>query len=216
MVQLDVFPLPDWVIVTSPFGMRWGRMHRGVDFGSPDPSRLPIYGAPIRAPFAGKVTTGYEPQGAGWWAWVDAKDGRGLFKSFHHSHTAIAHGDVNAGDIIAYVGSTGASTGPHAHLELWVNGAVIDPLPSLLAAKNPPQEEDSMPSQDYFEVKFAELHQHISKERETMLAELEEHVERVLISGLRGNVLTAKEIQDQLLPLAAKLGVDLPPLNVND
>ena len=82
-------------------------------------------GTSVYAPWSGFVTTGYESGGAGNWVWVD--DGPYRFKSFHHSAFQVFGGFVNAGDVIAYIGTTGSSTGPHAHLELWDHGQLIDP-----------------------------------------------------------------------------------------
>ena len=100
MPTLDVFPLEPWAVVTSPFGQRWGRMHRGTDYGSPNPGQRSINGTPIRAPFAGVHRRGLEPGGAGQWSWVTRDDGL-TFKSFHHSSWAAADGQrVAAGDVI--------------------------------------------------------------------------------------------------------------------
>lgn len=154
IVPLDVFPLEPWAVVTSPFGPRWGRPHNGTDYGSPNPGQRTINGTPVRAPFAGTVTVGNEPGGAGQWLWVVADDGRALFKSFHHSRYERTSGHVEAGDVVAYIGSTGASTGPHAHLELWVGGRVIDPQPSLEAArgKPTPAPPTTDPDKDWFDM----------------------------------------------------------------
>ena len=125
MRELTYFPLLESYPKTSGYGYRidpitgaQGAFHRGVDYGAPD-------GAELIAPYDGQLTTGYEP-GAGNWLWVD--DGNGnLFKSFHHSGFAVSGGWVEAGTVLAWVDSTGSSTGSHAHLELWEWGLNIDP-----------------------------------------------------------------------------------------
>lgn len=124
MRELTCFPLLERFEMTSGYGVRIdpitevpGKMHWGVDYGAP-------YGAPVVAPFGGDVVTGYE-DGAGNWSWVTAGDD--LFKSFHHSSCAVRTGWVAAGTTIAFIGSTGSSTGSHAHLELWECGVNIDP-----------------------------------------------------------------------------------------
>jgi len=107
--------------VTSPFGMRWGRMHEGIDIGAG-------YGAPIVAAAAGRVIyCGWE-EGYGNLTVID--HGNGLATAYgHQSSIAVACGqDVAQGQTIGYIGSTGHSTGPHLHFEVRVNGSPVDPL----------------------------------------------------------------------------------------
>lgn len=125
MRELVWFPLLEDYAKTSGYGQRVdpitgapGSFHGGVDYGAP-------HGAPVIAPWDGIVTTGYEAGGAGNWSWVD--DGPYRFKSFHHASPAVWSGWVAAGTVIAYIDSTGSSTGSHAHLELWDHGTRIDP-----------------------------------------------------------------------------------------
>jgi hypothetical protein len=125
MRELTYFPLLESFPKTSGYGYRTdpitgaqGDFHRGVDYGAPS-------GAPVIAPFDGQVTTGYESGGAGNWCWVVS--GGDMFKSFHHDSHAVSGGWVTAGTVIAYIGSTGSSTGSHAHFELWEGGTNLDP-----------------------------------------------------------------------------------------
>lgn len=107
--------------VTSPYGPRNGRMHRGIDIAAPT-------GTPIAAAAAGEVTdTGYEPGGAG--NFVKIKhDGSRLTKYHHLSAFAVSRGaSVAAGQTIGYVGNTGNSSGPHLHFEVWINGQSVNP-----------------------------------------------------------------------------------------
>jgi murein DD-endopeptidase MepM/ murein hydrolase activator NlpD len=127
--ELTCFPLLERYHQTSPYGYRTnpvtgavGSFHRGVDYAAP-------YGVPVVAPYDGEITTGYEDGGAGYWSWVT--NGPDLFKSFHHSTVVVGSGWVPAGTTIALVGSTGSSTGAHAHLELWESGTNIDPTGHL-------------------------------------------------------------------------------------
>jgi hypothetical protein len=151
MRELTWFPLLEPYPKTSGYGQRIdpitgqaGSFHGGVDYGAP-------YGVPLVAPFDGSMTTGNEPGGAGWWLWVD--NGADRFKSFHHSEFAVAGGWVDAGQVIAYIGSTGSSTGSHAHLELWEAGARIDPTGYLdrapLLGYPPPGGGDEMTDDDW-------------------------------------------------------------------
>ena len=132
MRDLTVFPLPAGTYwKTSPFGWRTHPVtgvrsfHRGQDYGAPT-------GTLVFAPFDGYVTTGWQAGGAGNWTNVQA--GGDVFKSFHHSQVIVHSGFVTAGTLLAKIGTTGSSTGPHAHIELWENGNVIDPTPYLDAA----------------------------------------------------------------------------------
>lgn len=111
--------------ITSGFGMRDGRMHYGVDIPAAP-------GTPIRAALSGTVTrVAYDPLGAGNYVRISHPNGW-LTKYFHMSQQAVSRGqDVSAGQVIGYVGSTGRSSGPHLHFELWIGGKAVDPQPYL-------------------------------------------------------------------------------------
>lgn len=115
-------PCEYWVL-TSPFGPRVhpitgevGKMHNGVDLAGP-------YGTPIYATRAGVVTTAaYEAGGAGWYVYINHGDGFGSIY-MHMDHYTVYWGQqVQQGDIIGYLGSSGGSTGPHLHFGIWKNG----------------------------------------------------------------------------------------------
>ena len=119
----------DGARLTSRFGKRrhpilgYRKMHRGIDFGAPR-------GTPVLAAGSGVV------ESAGW------NGGYGRYLRIRHNgryKTAYAHlkafrrgikrgKRVKQGQIVAYVGSTGRSTGPHLHYEILVDGRRINPL----------------------------------------------------------------------------------------
>jgi len=111
-------------VVTSGFGMRWGRMHEGIDIGC-------AYGAPNRAAAAGTVI--YAGWMSGYGNLVVIDHGNGLSTAYAHaSSLAVSVGQsVAQGQTVSYVGSTGHSTGPHLHFEVRVNGVAVDPLSYL-------------------------------------------------------------------------------------
>lgn len=113
--------------MTSPYGMRrhpilgYARMHAGIDFGAP-------WGTPIHAVSDGVVS--YSGRRGGHGNYVRLDHGGGLGTGYAHmSSIAVSHGTrVRAGQVIGYVGSTGLSTGPHLHYELYQNGRTVNPL----------------------------------------------------------------------------------------
>ena len=107
--------------VTSPFGMRWGRMHEGIDIAAPS-------GTAIRAAATGTVI--YAGWLGGYGNLVVVDHGNELATAYgHQSSVAVSTGQsVAQGQVIGYVGSTGHSTGPHLHFEVRVNGMPVDPL----------------------------------------------------------------------------------------
>jgi septal ring factor EnvC (AmiA/AmiB activator) len=107
--------------VVSPFGMRWGRMHEGIDIGVG-------YGTPIHAAASGRVI--YSGWMDGYGNLVAIDHGRGLSTAYaHQSGIAVSLGQtVSQGQVIGYVGCTGHCFGPHLHFEVRVNGSPVDPL----------------------------------------------------------------------------------------
>ncbi|HVF05841.1 MAG TPA: M23 family metallopeptidase [Frankiaceae bacterium] len=124
---------PKWVRpsggpLTSRYGPRWGRMHRGLDFGA-------SYGSPIYAATSGVVSFA-GPEG-GYGRLVTIRHAGGVTTAYGHmSRFVVRRGQrVKAGQVIAYVGSAGRSTGPHLHFEVRVGSSYINPLPFLRARK---------------------------------------------------------------------------------
>lgn len=108
--------------VSSPYGLRFNgtEFHQGIDIAAD-------MGTPIVATADGVVTA------AGWNGgygnMVDVDHGGGIVTRYGHaSALAVTVGQqVRRGEVIAYVGSTGRSTGPHVHYEVRVNGAPVNP-----------------------------------------------------------------------------------------
>lgn len=99
---------------------RPGRTHKGVDIAAPT-------GTPIGAAAAGTVSGRGWDVGAGNYVHV-RHDSRLLTKYFHLSEFTAQLGDqVTAGQMIGKVGSTGNSSGPHVHFEVWLDGKAVDP-----------------------------------------------------------------------------------------
>jgi murein DD-endopeptidase MepM/ murein hydrolase activator NlpD len=106
--------------VVSGFGMRWGRMHEGIDIGAG-------YGTPIHAAAAGSVI--YAGWMGGYGNLIIIDHGGGLATAYgHQSSFAVGGGTVSQGQVIGYVGCTGHCFGPHLHFEVRVNGGAVDPL----------------------------------------------------------------------------------------
>jgi len=112
--------------ITSGFGYRfhpvlkYSRLHAGVDFRAPT-------GTPVRAAQSGTVLiAGWK---GGYGNTVVISHGNGLTTLYgHNSRLAVKAGQyVSRGQIIAYAGSTGLSTGPHLHFEVRVNGEPKNP-----------------------------------------------------------------------------------------
>ena len=106
--------------VTSEYGPRWGRMHRGIDLGAP-------VGTPIRAIRGGTVIFAGWQGGYGQMTLID--HGNGVVSAYaHQSRFAVGQGArVSQGQVIGYIGMTGSTTGPHLHLETRVGGSAVNP-----------------------------------------------------------------------------------------
>jgi len=109
--------------VVSGFGLRWGRMHNGIDIAVPA-------GTPIRAAAAGSVVlVQSEGESGGYGNFTCLDHGGGLQTCYaHQSSFAVTSGSVSQGDVIGYVGCTGHCFGDHLHFEVRINGAPTDPL----------------------------------------------------------------------------------------
>ncbi len=135
-------PFSGGVPITSGFGWRstppgtidfygqGGYVHTGIDFGA-------ACGTPVYAAAAGEVfSTGWSSADGGGWR---VKLSHGVVQGnslttivYHNSSVVVSNGQqVSQGQLIAYSGNTGNSTGCHAHFETWLNGAAVDPMQLL-------------------------------------------------------------------------------------
>jgi murein DD-endopeptidase MepM/ murein hydrolase activator NlpD len=108
-------------VLTSGFGWRWGRMHEGIDIAVSN-------GTPVVAAASGTVILAGWMGGYGNLVVVD--HGGGVSTAYGHN-TSVAVGvgqHVAQGQLIAYSGNTGHSTGPHVHFEVRINGSAVDPM----------------------------------------------------------------------------------------
>lgn len=113
--------------ITSGYGLRrhpilgFTRMHAGIDFGA-------AWGSPVYAVTDGTVS--YAGWHGGHGNYVRLEHGGGIGTGYGHmSRIAVSPGmQVRRGQVIGYVGSSGLSTGPHLHYELYRNGQTVDPM----------------------------------------------------------------------------------------
>ena len=106
---------------TSPFGMRWGRLHAGVDIAAPT-------GTAIRAAASGRVAIAGMTGGYGNYTCI--QHGGSLSTCYaHQSRIGVSVGQsVSSGQVIGAVGNTGNSTGAHLHFETRQGGSPVDPM----------------------------------------------------------------------------------------
>lgn len=119
-------------VMTSTFGprrhpiLKTVRIHKGVDWAAP-------VGTPIMAAFDGTIS--FQGDGGGYGNLVkishaDGRETRYAHMSKFAANTAVGT-VVKAGDVIGYIGTTGLSTGPHLHFEVYFAGQAVDPLASV-------------------------------------------------------------------------------------
>ena len=108
-------------VLTSNFGARWGRQHKGLD--------IKVYtGDTIRAAFSGRVrVVRYEANGYGNFVVIRHYNGLETIYGHMSKHLVTPDQDVKAGDPIGLGGNTGRSTGSHLHFETRLCGVALNP-----------------------------------------------------------------------------------------
>ena len=122
---VDGFSYPLSGRLSSGFGPRWGRTHRGIDLAV-------AMDTPVKAAAAGTVITAeYKPS---YGNIVQIDHGYGIVTSYAHlDYIDVSVGQsVARGEVVAHSGSTGNSTGPHLHFEVINNGEYLNPLDYLI------------------------------------------------------------------------------------
>ncbi|MFA6515064.1 MAG: peptidoglycan DD-metalloendopeptidase family protein [Candidatus Paceibacterota bacterium] len=119
-----------YVLITSPFGERWGKFHYGLDFRA-------SVGTQVMAMASGVVEgtgdTDIACKGASFGKWVFIRYNNGLSSTYGHLSVISAKvgQKVKAGDIVGLSGNTGSSTGPHLHVGIYAStGVKVDTVPS--------------------------------------------------------------------------------------
>jgi len=126
----SIWPVKGWL--SRGYGMRpdpftgYRRLHRGIDISN-------NVGTPIIAPAAGRVKTALVDRDLG--KMVEIDHGYGFVTRYGHlSMLDVQRGQlVSRGDVIGRMGSTGYSTGPHLHYEVWRNGKVLNPYDYIIS-----------------------------------------------------------------------------------
>lgn len=141
------WPVPGYTRITSQFGMRTHpitgvyKLHTGVDIGAP-------MGATFIAANDGLVT--YAGWNNAYGNMVIVDHGGGITTLYAHGSEILVHaGDtVLQGTPVLKVGSTGYSTGPHAHFEVRINGEYVQPLDYITSYSNQTTETNAEPSNE--------------------------------------------------------------------
>jgi murein DD-endopeptidase MepM/ murein hydrolase activator NlpD len=107
--------------VVSPFGMRWGRLHAGIDIAVPS-------GTAIHAADSGRVVLMGWVGGYGNYTCIQHTSSMSTCYAHQASFATSNGASVSQGQVIGYSDCTGHCLGPHVHFEVRINGAPVDPM----------------------------------------------------------------------------------------
>ncbi len=135
---MNLIDIDDGGHITSPFGLRDGKMHNGIDIAW----KYDMTDVPIKAVLGGTASVLSQGVDKGYGHYVVVNHGtvggvqlKTLYA--HMSSHAISDGAiVTQGTVLGYVGNTGNSSGDHLHFEVIINGTEVDPIPYLTGAGN--------------------------------------------------------------------------------
>lgn len=113
--------------VTSGFGVRWGRAHKGVDLWNEHEAKTPIYAAKAGI----VIEAGANRSGYGRMVVIDHGEGLQTYYAHMRSILVVPGQSVEAGGVLGFMGRTGDSTGYHLHFEVRQDDVPINPLPYL-------------------------------------------------------------------------------------
>ncbi len=140
--KMMYWPVPTVRAISSVYGDRWGRVHRGIDIAN---GPIPIYGENIVAAADGTVIyanyTSVWGGGYGYYCIVDhGRDSKGRTVTTLYAHCSkmfarVGQKVVGGKTVLAQAGSTGNVTGPHLHFEVRLNGSAVNPLGTYVSPK---------------------------------------------------------------------------------
>lgn len=116
--------------ITSTYGGRENPIHGGNDFHSGIDIAVPT-GSPVKATADGVVSFSGWNGGSGYLVVIEHGFDFSTYYAHNKDNKVRVGQEVKRGEIIAYAGSTGNSTGPHSHYEIWRNGRHINPKPYI-------------------------------------------------------------------------------------
>ena len=131
-----IWPVPGYTYISSGYGWRWGKLHKGIDIAGGSISGKPIVASATGTVIVASQTCGHNYGkwsscgcGGGYGNYVMIDHGNGYVTLYGHCKSlAVSAGQsVTVGQTIGYVGTTGYSTGYHLHFEVRKNGNPVDP-----------------------------------------------------------------------------------------